>query len=257
MDLGISGRNALVCASTGGLGEATARALAADGANVVVSGRRGDRAKAIAEELPGAVGVEADLTADDGAQRLLSQATEALGEIDILVLNGPGPRPGTASEMTAEDSAGAVANLLLVQQTLVRGVLPGMRERCWGRILAIASSGVAAPIPNLALSNIGRGALAAYLKSLATEVADEGVTANLLLPGRIATDRLTALDTATSEREGVSFEEARARGEAAIPAGRYGQPAEFGAAAAFLCSAHAGYITGTMLRCDGGLVPTL
>lgn len=257
MDLGIAGRNALVCASTGGLGEATARALAAEGVNVVVSGRRGERAKAIAAELPGATGVEVDLTAPGGAEKLLSAAQDALGQIDILVLNGPGPRPASASEVGPDDTAEAVRNLLLVHQKLVGGVLPGMRERRWGRLLAIASSGVEAPIPNLALSNIGRSALAAYLKSLSIDVADEGVTANLLLPGRIATDRLSSLDGATAERERLPVEEVRARGEAAIPAKRYGEPAEFGATAAFLCSAHASYITGTAIRCDGGLVPTL
>ncbi|SFS95845.1 SDR family oxidoreductase [Saccharopolyspora flava] len=257
MDLGIAGRTALVCASTGGLGEATARALAAEGARVVVSGRRGERARAIAAELPEAVGVEVDLTAPGGAEHLLSAAQDALGPIDVLVLNGPGPRPATASEVDPESTAEAVQNLLLVHQKLVGGVLPGMRERRWGRILAIASSGVEAPIPNLALSNIGRSALAAYLKSLSIDVADEGVTANLLLPGRIATDRLSALDSAAAERERLPIEEVRARGESAIPAKRYGQPAEFGATAAFLCSAHASYITGTAIRCDGGLVPTL
>lgn len=257
MDLGIAGRTALVCASTGGLGEATARALAAEGVTVVVSGRRGDRADAIAAELPGATGVEVDLTAQGGAESLLTAAHDALGQIDILVLNGPGPRPASASEVGPEDTAEAVQNLLLVHQKLVGGVLPGMRDRGWGRLLAIASSGVAAPIPNLALSNIGRSALAAYLKSLSIDVADEGVTANLLLPGRIATDRLSSLDRATAERERLPIEEVRARGESAIPAKRYGEPAEFGATAAFLCSAHASYITGTAVRCDGGLVPTL
>ncbi|TWF95162.1 SDR family oxidoreductase [Saccharopolyspora dendranthemae] len=257
MDLGIAGRTALVCASTGGLGEATARALAAEGVAVVVSGRRGDRAEAIAAELPGATGVEVDLTAQGGAESLLTAAHDALGQIDILVLNGPGPRPASASEVGPEDTAEAVQNLLLVHQKLVGGVLPGMRERGWGRLLAIASSGVEAPIPNLALSNIGRSALAAYLKSLSIDVADEGVTANLLLPGRIATDRLSSLDRATAERERLPIEEVRARGESVIPAKRYGEPAEFGATAAFLCSAHASYITGTAVRCDGGLVPTL
>ncbi|MBB5156748.1 SDR family oxidoreductase [Saccharopolyspora phatthalungensis] len=257
MELGISGRNAFVCASTGGLGEATARALAAEGVNVVVSGRRGDRARAIAAELPGAVGIEVDLTAPDGADQLLAAATSALGDIDILVLNGPGPRPATASVLTIDDTTQAVHNLLLVHQRLVAGVLPGMRERGWGRVLAIGSSGVVAPIPRLALSNIGRSALAAYLKGLAAEVAADGVTANLLLPGRIATDRVASLDTAQAEREQRTPEEVRASTEAAIPAGRYGDPTEFGAAAAFLCSAKASYITGTAIRCDGGMVATL
>ncbi|MBO0849967.1 MAG: SDR family oxidoreductase [Pseudonocardia sp.] len=257
MELGIGGRNAVVCASTAGLGEAAARALAADGANVLVSGRRGERAMAIAAELPGAVGVQVDLLAADGPNALLAAAAEAFDHVDILVLNGPGPRPGTASTLTPEDSARAVHDLLLVQQTLVEAVLPGMRERGWGRIVAIGSSGVVQPLTHLALSNIGRSALAAYLKSLATEVAGDGVTVNLALPGRIATDRTDAIDGAQADREGRTLAEVRANLERGIPARRYGRPEEFGAVVAFLCGAPASYLTGTAVRCDGGLVGAL
>ncbi|MCR6490790.1 SDR family oxidoreductase [Amycolatopsis sp. OK19-0408] len=257
MDLGLAGRTALVCASTGGLGEGIARALAAEGARVLVSGRRGDRAEAIAAELPGAVGVEADLTAEDGPDRLAAAALAAFGQVDVLVLNGPGPKPGTAAETTVEDADSAVAALVRPHVKLVSALLPAMRERGWGRILAVGSSGIAAPLPNLALSNLGRAALAGYLKTLATEVAADGVTVNLLLPGRIATDRLTSLDENTAKRTGRPVADVARDAQAAIPAGRYGEPAEFGAAAAFLCGAPASYITGTALRCDGGLVPTL
>ncbi|GAA5156254.1 SDR family oxidoreductase [Pseudonocardia eucalypti] len=258
MDLGIAGRNAVVCASTAGLGEATARALAAEGASVVVSGRREERARAIAAELPGAVPVAVDLTAPNGPETLLAAARDAFADrIDILVLNGPGPRPGTASGMTADDSARAVHDLLLVHQKLINAVLPGMRERGWGRIVAIGSSGVVQPLPGLALSNIGRSALAAYLKSLSVDVAGDGVTVNLVLPGRIHTDRTDVIDSAAAERTGVTLEQARAASAKGIPAGRYGSPAEFGAVAAFLCGAPASYVTGTALRCDGGLVGVL
>ena len=132
-----------------------------------------------------------------------------------------------------------------------------MRRQGWGRILAIGSSGVVAPLPNLALSNLGRAALAGYLKTLAAEVAVDGVTVNMLLPGRIATDRTAALDQAAASRTGRSVSQVREQSQQLIPAGRYGDPAEFGAAAAFLCSAPASYITGTAMRCDGGLVNTL
>lgn len=257
MDLGIRERTALVCASTSGLGAATARALGAEGANVVVCGRRGDLARSIAAELPSAVGVEVNLTAPGGPEQLLDAATNAFGQIDILVLNGPGPRPGTAATLNRASIEQAVHDLLLVQQMLVNAVLPGMRQRGWGRILAIGSSGVVQPIPNLALSNIGRTALAAYLKSLSLDVAADGVTVNLLLPGRIATDRLEALDQAEAERGGRSIEEVRAANECAIPARRYGRPEEFGAIAAFLCGEPASYLTGTAVRCDGGLVAVL
>jgi 3-oxoacyl-[acyl-carrier protein] reductase len=257
MDLGIAGRNAVVCASTGGLGAATARALGAEGANVVVSGRRGELASSIAAELPSAVGVGVDLTADGGPEALLAAATEAFGDIDILVLNGPGPKPATASQLDPATTALAVHDLLLVQQTLVNAVLPGMRSRGWGRIVAIASSGVVQPLANLALSNIGRTALAAYLKSLATEVAAEGVTVNLVLPGRIETDRTDALERSTAESTGNSVAEVRAGFERSVPAGRYGRPEEFGATAAFLCGVPASYVTGTAVRVDGGLVGVL
>ena len=132
-----------------------------------------------------------------------------------------------------------------------------MIERGWGRILAIGSSGITAPLPNLVLSNVGRSALAAYIKTLAAEQAHQGVTANLLLPGRINTDRVDALDAAAAERRDTDVQTVRAESFAAIPAGRYGRPEEFGAAAAFLCSDSASYITGVALRCDGGLVRSL
>ena len=257
MDLGLTGRCAVVCASTGGLGEAIARALAAEGASVVVSGRRGDRAREIAAELPSAVGVEVDLTSASGAESLVAAARNAFGEVDVLVLNGPGPQPGPAAGVADEGLDSAVDTLLRPQLRLVGLTLPGMRSRGWGRVLAVGSSGVAAPLPNLALSNLGRSALAGYLKTLAAEVAADGVTVNLLLPGRIATERVAFLDQAAATRAGTSLDVVIERSRATIPAGRYGDPAEFGAAAAFLCGAPASYVTGTALRVDGGLVRSL
>ena len=257
MDLGLSGRVAIVCASTSGLGEATARALAGEGALVVVSGRRGDRARAVAAELPDAVGVEVDLTAPDGPDLLVAGAREAFGEVDVLVLNSGGPPPSTAAAIDADAISAALVPLLLAQQRLVSLVLPGMRERGWGRIVAVGSSGVVAPIPGLALSNIGRAALGGYLKTLATEVAADGVTVNLLLPGRVATARTASIDAAAAEREGADVADVRARGERTIPVGRYGRAEEFGAVAAFLCSTAASYVTGTATRCDGGQVASL
>jgi 3-oxoacyl-[acyl-carrier protein] reductase len=254
MDLGLSGLTALVCGSTSGLGEAVARALAAEGASTVVCGRRGHRAKEIAAEFPRAIGVEVDLTAEDGPARLFEATAAAFGTPDILVLNGPGPKPAPATDVDVTDAAAALDSLLLPHVRLVSLALPAMRERRSGRILAVGSSGIVAPLANLALSNLGRAALAGYLKTLATEVAADGVTVNLLLPGRIQTDRLAAVDAANAERSGRTVAEVKRASMAAIPVGRYGRPAEFAAAAAFLCGAPASYITGTALRCDGGLV---
>jgi 3-oxoacyl-[acyl-carrier protein] reductase len=257
VDLGLSGRCAVVCASTGGLGEAIARALGAEGADVVVSGRRGERAKEIAAQLPSAVGVEVDLTAPDGPATLVAAARDAFGEVDVLVLNGPGPTPGPAAGVDDAGIDSAVETLLRPQLRLLALTLPAMRSRGWGRVLAVGSSGVASPLPNLALSNLGRSALAGYLKTLAAEVAPDGVTVNLLLPGRIATERVAFLDESAASRTGTPVDAVVAQAKATIPAGRYGEPAEFGAAAAFLCSAPASYVTGTALRVDGGLVRSL
>jgi 3-oxoacyl-[acyl-carrier protein] reductase len=261
MDLGISGKTAFVAASTGGLGLAVARGLAAEGVRVAITGRRGELAEKIAAELQAdghsAVAVEADLSTLDGVTAAVERAVELLGPIDILVLNGPGPKPGAAASLGADDIAAAFELLVKPHHALVSHILPGMRERRWGRILAIGSSGVVAPLPNLAVSNTGRAALAGYLKTLAAEVALDAVTVNMLLPGRIATERVAELDRAAAKRRGTTPEEIQLESRKTIPARRYGEPEEFGAAGAFLCSAPASYITGVALRCDGGLIRSL
>lgn len=253
MDLGVAGRVALVGASTSGLGEAVARALGAEGARVVVTGRRGDRAREIAAELPQAIGVEVDLGDPDAVDAMLKVAIDAFGPPEIVVLNGPGPKPGRAAELSPEAVSSALGSLLGAHVGLVSRVLPAMRAAKWGRILAIGSSGVLAPLPNLALSNLGRQGLGGYLKTLAAEVAADGVTVNLLLPGRIGTRRVAELDQMAADARGIAVEEVVTESLRSIPAGRYGRPEEFGALAAFLCSAAASYVTGTATRCDGGL----
>lgn len=257
MDLGLKGRTALVCASTSGLGLATAQALGRDGATVVVTGRSDQRSAEVAASIPNAVGVAADLVGPDGARLLLCAATSEVGDIDILVLNGPGPAPGPARAVDDDAINSAVATLLAPQVHLVNGVLPAMRERHWGRILSISSTSVVAPLANLALSNLGRSALAGYLKTLAAEVAPDGITVNSLLPGRIATPRARAIDEAAAARQKIALDAVERASMRTIPIGRYGEPDEFGAVAAFLCSAAASYVTGTALRCDGGMVPTI
>lgn len=253
MDLGLRGKTALVCASTAGLGRATAEALAHEGVRVVITGRRKDVAEKIVADLPGSEAVEFDITENGAAGALVAQARKALGaEIDIVVLNGPGPTPGDAADTSAEALREAFETLTVFQQQLVAELLPGMRERGWGRIIAVGSSSVFEPMEGVALSNIGRAALAAYLKTLATEVARDGVTVNMLVPGRIDTERVRSLDEGSAGRLGLSPDEVAERMAATIPVGRYGHPAEFGAAAAFLCSMQASYITGSAVRVDGG-----
>lgn len=254
MDLGLSGRVAVVLGSTSGLGRATAEALAAEGANVVVVGRRAELVDELAASLPSATGVVADLQEPHAPARIAAAARDAYGRVDVLVLNGGGPKPGRAEELGADDARRATDLLVAPHIAMVCEVLPAMREAGWGRIVAIGSSGVQQPIPNLSRSNLGRAALAAYLKSLAGDVARDGVTVNMVLPGRIDTDRVTQLDHANAERAGKTAEETRAESEQSIPAGRYGEPGEFASVVAFVASDRASYVTGEQVRCDGGAV---
>jgi 3-oxoacyl-[acyl-carrier protein] reductase len=257
MDLGIADKTALVCASTSGLGAATGEALAAEGCRVVFSGRRVELAQELAGRYPGCVGLGADLSTVDGALRLHAAAVEAVGPLDIVVLNSPPPPTGTAAALESPILAAAVESLLLAPSAIVGAALPHVRRQRWGRILAIGSTSVQAPIAGLAPSNTGRAALAGYLKTLAGEVAANGVTVNLLLPGRLATDRMRSLDAEVARLSGRERADVTEESIRDIPAARLGDPREFGSVAAFLCGEPAAYITGTAVRCDGGLIPTL
>jgi 3-oxoacyl-[acyl-carrier protein] reductase len=257
VELGLDGKVAFVAASTGGLGWATAAALAGEGCRVAVTGRRGAVARERAAELDGAVGIEVDVTDPGSLAHAVATVRGQLGEIDVLVLNSGGPPLKTAMDLDPDDLVAATELLVLPHQRLVRATVPGMRERGWGRVVAIGSSGVQQPIADLALSNAARGALAGLLKTLAGEVAADGVTVNMVLPGRIATARVADTDATVAARRGVAVEEVAAAARANIPAGRYGEPAEFGAVAAFLCSQPAAYVTGSQVRVDGGLIAAL
>ncbi|WP_333481994.1 MULTISPECIES: SDR family oxidoreductase [Citricoccus] len=258
MDLGLKGRTALVCASTKGLGWASAQALAAEGVRVAVNGRDHARAEAKAAELgESAIGIGGDLTTADGAVDLARQALKELDHIDILVLNGPGPHAGPAVGQGTHDVREALESLVVAPEALMQELLPGMQERRWGRIVLISSSSVVAPLDNLALSNMGRPALVSVMKTLATEVASDGVTLNAVLPGRIATDRVRQVDESTAQRRGVPAEKVLAESVAKIPAGRLGRPEEIAAAVAYLSSEQSAFVTGTTLRVDGGMVPVL
>jgi len=257
MDLGISGKRALVLASSRGLGKGIAVALAREGVHVLLCGRSAETLEAncaaMNAEGPGrADWVQADLGDDDFVDTVVKAATEKLGGVDILVNNSGGPVPGSTEDMDEEKLAAYFNSMVLRIITLTNRLLPAMKAEGWGRILTVASSGVIEPIPGLALSNTLRPALAGWSKTLASEVAQYGVTSNLLLPGSIFTDRLKSLDTAAAERSGRSVEEVKAASEKAIPARRYGTVEEFAATAAFLCSAPASYVTGSLIRCDGG-----
>jgi len=254
MDLAINGRTAIVLGATSGLGSAIAEGLAAEGVNVVVVGRDAERVEGRAASLASAVGVVADLTSHDAPARIAAAARDAFGSVDILVLNGGGPKPGTARGVGTDDVTGAVGLLVSPHVALIREFLDEMTARGWGRIIAVGSSGVQQPLPNLALSNIGRAALAGYLKTLASEVAGSGVTVNMVLPGRIDTDRVAQLDQGAAERTGRTPAEARQASESTIPVGRYGNPEEFAAVAVFLARQPAAYVTGEQVRCDGGLL---
>jgi 3-oxoacyl-[acyl-carrier protein] reductase len=254
MDTGLRGRTVLVPGSTSGLGLACARAFAGEGANVVVTGRRTEVAREAAAALPSAIGVGIDLTEEGAPRRLYDDAVQAFGQVDVLILNGGGPPRRTASEVDGAQLQAALRSLLISHHELVTAALPSMRERRWGRIIAVGSSGVQEPIDELALSNIGRAGLAGYLKSLANEVAADRVTVNMVLPGLIDTDRVASLDKDIAETAGKTKEQVRAASQAGIPMRRYGTPEEFAAAVVFLASQQASYITGEQLRCDGGLV---
>jgi 3-oxoacyl-[acyl-carrier protein] reductase len=257
MELGLHGKVAFVVGSTSGLGLGVAEALSDEGASVAVAGRRGDLARTHAARMPSAIGVELDLT--DVASRVdaIDQVVSELGPIDVLVLNSGGPPAGRASFLKPDEMMSTIDTLLMAQIDLVQAVLPTMREQGWGRILGIGSRGVEQPIPNLAQSNIARSALAAYLKTLAGEVAQDGVTVNMILPGRIASERAISLDIGQAEREGTTADEVRERSQRTIPAGRYGTAEEFGSVAAFLSSVKASYVTGAQIRVDGGLISSM
>ncbi|MGY1680582.1 SDR family oxidoreductase [Geodermatophilus sp. SYSU D01176] len=259
MDLGLTGRVALVTAASKGLGRATATRLAAEGARVVVSSRGAEQLARTAAEIAEETGAQvescpADVSDAADLDRLLRETRERLGGVDVLVNNAGGPRPGGFDALDDAAWQEAFELNLLSTVRLFRGVLPHMRAQGWGRIVTIASSSIRQPIDDLTLSNTFRVGLLGLAKSVALEVAGDGVLVNTLGPGRIATDRVATLDAARAERSGRPVEEVRAQQEAGIPVGRYGTAEEFAKVAAFLASGANTYVTGQHLLVDGGMV---
>lgn len=258
MDLGISGRTALVCASSQGLGLACAEALLREGVKVVVNGRNAEKLTRTVESLRadtgGEVGgVAADVTTRAGRAALLA----ACPTPDILVNNNAGPKPSSFIDLDEADWLEALEGNMVAPIQLIRAVLPAMRERRFGRIINITSAMVTTPRPHMTLSAGARAGLTAVTKGLSLEVARDNVTINNMLPERIDTDRQHQMAKAAMKREGIDYDEARRRQVESIAAKRLGEPREFGAVCAFLCSALAGFVSGANIHVDGGSYPAL
>ena len=240
MDLGIQGKKAAVAAASTGLGFGCAKALIEDGVQVAICSRSQERIKEAAAELgPGAVPIVADMSTEDGARSFVEQAIQEMGQVDILVANAGGPPPGSPAATSIDGYREAIDLNLLSTIVMCQTALPGMRERGWGRIVAITSIGARQPIGNLAASSVARAGVSSFLKTLSAEVARDGVTVNSAQPGIHATDRIKSLGNTDVVAQRV-------------PTGTLGTAEDFGKAVAFLCSEPAKFITGTSILLDGG-----
>ena len=261
MNLGLSGKRALVLGASRGLGGACAKGLVVEGAAVLAVARSLGAPAAWSEGLAQEARDRLSWRSCDMGRReeveALAAAVVADGGVDILINNGGGPPPGAALDVTPDQWTASFEAMATHLFLLAQRLVPGMIERGFGRVLTIASSGVEQPIPNLALSNGVRAAVIGWSKTLASEVAARGVTVNVVLPGRIHTDRVDQLDAAAAVRQGRSVEEVATASRATIPASRYGAPEEFADVVTFLASPRASYVTGAKIRVDGGLIRSL
>ena len=262
MDLGLRGKIALVAASSRGLGRAIAEELAAEGANLVLCSRREEVIRSAANVIARdhgvrAFGIAADLSIAGEAARVVGEAGKRLGSVDVLITNAGGPPAGPFE--SHDDAAWRAAIALNLESViaLTRGVLPGMKQRGWGRIVNVTSIAVKQPVDNLILSNSVRAAVTGFAKTLANEVAPHGITVNNVLPGYTRTERVEELAEYTGKQTGKTADEARQVWERQIPMARLGEPREFAALVAFLASERASYITGTSITVDGGWVRSL
>jgi 3-oxoacyl-[acyl-carrier protein] reductase len=261
LDMQLDGKTALVFGAGGGLGGAIARSLASEGVRVAAADIDDVAAAKTADGIVSAGGQAisigwdiADLSVIDAR---LAAIAKAFGPVDILVNNTGGPPPTPASGQTAETWSKYFDMMVRSVISVTDAVLPGMKKRGWGRVITSTSSGVVAPILNLGISNSLRLALVGWSKTLAREIGRDGITANIVLPGRIATGRITFLDEQKAKRENRPVEEVTAESTASIPVGRYGRPQEYGDTVAFLASQRASYITGSVIRIDGGLIQSI
>ena len=261
MDFGLRGKTALVLGGGGGLGRAIAKSFAAEGAKVAVAGVGSTSIDATLAELQSTGGSNLSLLWDlpdlSVIDANIARIESELGPVDILINNTGGPPPSTAAGQDPALWAKQFQAMVLSVIAITDRVLPGMKARGWGRILTSTSSGIIAPIPNLAISNALRMSLVGWSKTLAREVAKDGITANIVVPGRIATARVATLDNARAKRERRSVEEVAAESAATIPVGRYGKPEEYADVVVFLASTRAAYITGSVIRVDGGMTTSI
>jgi 3-oxoacyl-[acyl-carrier protein] reductase len=262
MDLGLNGKVALIAAASRGLGRAVAEELAAEGAALVLCSRKAATISQTAKEIAEATGADvlalaADVSQPDDVARLVQSGIERFGRIDILVTNAGGPPAGPFESFSLAQWEAATRLTLFSAIELARNVLPGMKERGWGRILNITSIAVKQPVENLILSNSLRAAVTGFARTLANEVATFGITVNNIMPGYTRTERLEELSRMMAEKEGTSPADFVARWEKEIPMRRLGEPREFAALAAFLVSERASYITGTSVPVDGGWIRAL
>ncbi|MCL4747080.1 MAG: SDR family oxidoreductase [Burkholderiaceae bacterium] len=256
MDFGIKGKWALVCGASKGLGYGCARALAGEGVNLVINARTEATLNAAAERIVAETGVQViavavDITTQEGRAKALAEAPK----LDILVNNAGGPPPGDFRNFTRDDWIKAIDANMLTPIELIKATVDAMIERKFGRVVNITSSAVKSPIEVLGLSNGARSGLTGFVAGLARKTVAHNVTINNLLPGIFNTDRLVGTIAAVAKSQGVSVEEATKRRLAAVPAGRLGDPTEFGQACAYLCSAQAAYVTGQNFLIDGGAYP--